>query len=710
MKPHEARHPQGLAAGRDDPAVRARRLQHLRQLALVLPVHRRPRDRVHADPRAGDGALRLRRRARRRPDRAGLDRRARSARRRRREPRVHPERRRPDLREAELRQGALGAGRARGLALQDGRRTSRARPSPPSWCASPRRTSSGMGVNGATSSSRGAPPRSSRRCSPTRIVEATETGSTLRANRLRIIDTRDGVEHAAHRQRRGAGRCRGSATKIENIALLLRAAIEAQGRVGLMLNVRRDDLARRCSALLPALQRPTISSLSDDDWVARQHDHRGAHGARPDPEAEGGRRPGHRRVSAEQDRGVADAVDAEDRLDSTNRARRRPRCWPPSRRDDAAPPSARRARSSPTCAATATARCSRYARQASIGLDGADRDPARRDARRRAGACRRPVRAAIRAAARNIRHGRAARRCRAAGASRRAPGVSVEQRVMPLDRVGCYVPGGRYPLPSSLLMTAIPAARRRRRARSIAVCPRPEPVGAWRRRSRPASSRLFRIGGAHAIAALAYGTATRAARRQDRRPRQPLGRRGQGAGRRRLRHRLLRRPDARSSSSSDSGRAGVDRRRPDRAGRARSGRARRADHPSRALANAGAPRGQSRRCRRRPGRATSLRAHGGIIVTRSVARGDRAGQRVGARAPGRRRRRRWPRRSRCAGSMFVGPWSAQVAGDYAIGSNHVLPTAGAARVRGGLSRRRLRPRLHRAALSPAGPAARWRRP
>jgi histidinol dehydrogenase len=40
---------------------------------------------------------------------------------------------------------------------------------------------------------------------------------------------------------------------------------------------------------------------------------------------------------------------------------------------------------------------------------------------------------------------------------------------------------------------------------------------------------------------------------------------------------------------------------------------------------------------------------------------------------------------RCAGSLFVGGWSAQVAGDYAIGSNHVLPTAGAARVRGGLS-------------------------
>jgi ATP phosphoribosyltransferase len=56
-------------------------------------------------------------------------------------------------------------------------------------------------------------------------------------------------------------------TKIENIALLLRAAIEAQGRVGLMLNVRRADLPT-VLALLPALQRPTISSLSDEEWVA----------------------------------------------------------------------------------------------------------------------------------------------------------------------------------------------------------------------------------------------------------------------------------------------------------------------------------------------------------------------------------------------------------------------------------------------------------
>jgi ATP phosphoribosyltransferase len=56
-------------------------------------------------------------------------------------------------------------------------------------------------------------------------------------------------------------------TKVENIALLLRAAIAAQGRVGLMLNVKREHLSA-ILALLPALQRPTVSPLSEDGWVA----------------------------------------------------------------------------------------------------------------------------------------------------------------------------------------------------------------------------------------------------------------------------------------------------------------------------------------------------------------------------------------------------------------------------------------------------------
>jgi len=98
------------------------------------------------------------------------------------------------------------------------------------------------------------------------IVEVTETGSSLRAHRLRIIDTvlESNTQLIANP---GALDDAWRRTKIENIALLLKAAIEAQGRVGLMLNVRRDDLAG-VLALLPALQRPTISPLADDDWVA----------------------------------------------------------------------------------------------------------------------------------------------------------------------------------------------------------------------------------------------------------------------------------------------------------------------------------------------------------------------------------------------------------------------------------------------------------
>ena len=98
------------------------------------------------------------------------------------------------------------------------------------------------------------------------IVEATETGSTLRANRLRILDTvmESNTQLIANDSALSDSWKR---TKIDNIALLLRAAIEAQGRVGLMLNVRRTDLDT-VLALLPALQRPTISSLSDEQWVA----------------------------------------------------------------------------------------------------------------------------------------------------------------------------------------------------------------------------------------------------------------------------------------------------------------------------------------------------------------------------------------------------------------------------------------------------------
>ena len=98
------------------------------------------------------------------------------------------------------------------------------------------------------------------------IVEATETGSTLRANRLAIIGEvmQSNTQLIANNTALGDGWKR---TKLENIALLLKAAIEAQGRVGLMLNVRSVDL-QGILDLLPALQRPTISALSDSQWVA----------------------------------------------------------------------------------------------------------------------------------------------------------------------------------------------------------------------------------------------------------------------------------------------------------------------------------------------------------------------------------------------------------------------------------------------------------
>ena len=98
------------------------------------------------------------------------------------------------------------------------------------------------------------------------IVEVTETGSSLRANRLRIIDT----VLESNTQLIANPTCLETAwkrTKLENIALLLKAAIEAHGRVGIMLNIRRTDLDA-VLALLPALQRPTISPLSDAEWVA----------------------------------------------------------------------------------------------------------------------------------------------------------------------------------------------------------------------------------------------------------------------------------------------------------------------------------------------------------------------------------------------------------------------------------------------------------
>ena len=98
------------------------------------------------------------------------------------------------------------------------------------------------------------------------IVEITETGSSLRANRLRIIDTvleSRTVFIASPAAAKDPWKCE----KISNIVLLLQGAIAAYTKVGIMLNVRREHLDGVLQAL-PALKNPTISTLSDADWVA----------------------------------------------------------------------------------------------------------------------------------------------------------------------------------------------------------------------------------------------------------------------------------------------------------------------------------------------------------------------------------------------------------------------------------------------------------
>ncbi len=291
----------------------------------------------------------------------------------------------------------------------------------------------------------------------------------------------------------------------------------------------------------------------------------------------------------------------------------------------------------------------------------------------------RTVRAALRAAARNIR--RVARQQVPRGWRVRIDaGVVVEQRIVPLDRVGCYVPGGRYPLPSSLLMTAIPAAAAGV-GDIVVVCPKPAPV-VMAAALEAGVSRLFRLGGAHAIAALAYGTET-----------VPRVDKIVGPGNRYV-------AAAKALVAADCGidfYAGpteiviVASKGP--AAWIAADLIAQAEHdpdaravlitPSRTLASRVAREVADRLPDAGPA-PRALHARGGIIVTRSVAEAMRLANLAAPEHLVIDEERLLPL-VRCAGSVFVGPWSAQAAGDYAIGSNHVLPTAGAARARGGLS-------------------------
>ena len=98
------------------------------------------------------------------------------------------------------------------------------------------------------------------------IVEVTETGSSLKANHLKIIDTV--MESETHLiANKAALEDAWKKEKIDQIAVMLRGAIDAQSQVGLMLNVKREDLAA-VLAVLPALNSPTVSQLSNSEWVA----------------------------------------------------------------------------------------------------------------------------------------------------------------------------------------------------------------------------------------------------------------------------------------------------------------------------------------------------------------------------------------------------------------------------------------------------------
>ncbi|HIE93502.1 MAG TPA: histidinol dehydrogenase [Acidobacteria bacterium] len=289
------------------------------------------------------------------------------------------------------------------------------------------------------------------------------------------------------------------------------------------------------------------------------------------------------------------------------------------------------------------------------------------------------LRTALRTSAKHIRR-IARRQVPRAWRTAVVPGVEVEQRVSPLNRVGCYVPAGRYPLPSSLLMTAIPA-QVAGVTETIVMCPRPDPP-VLAAAAIANVTRLFRLGGAQAIAALAYGTETI-----------PKVDKIVGPG-------SVYVAAAKALVATD---CPID----FYAGPteivivATGGNPAwiaadliaQAEHDpdaraivvttDRALAERIAEQVKARMPAKGPARA-SWRQHGTIVVTKTVDEAIALANRI---APEHLvcDREEVARGATRAGTVFVGPYGAQAAGDYATGSNHVLPTGGAARFRGGLS-------------------------
>lgn len=314
------------------------------------------------------------------------------------------------------------------------------------------------------------------------------------------------------------------------------------------------------------------------------------------------------------------------------------------------------------------------------------------------------VRDAISLAARNIRT--VARKQVPKGwRVRTMAGVSIEQRVTPLDRVGCYVPGGRYPLPSSLLMTAIPARVAGVRE-VIAVCPRPDAT-VMLAGLEAGVDRMFRIGGAQAIAALAYGTGTIPRVDKIAGPGNAYVAAAKALVSRDCAIDLFAGPSEIVVVSSKGNPAWIA---ADLLAQAEHDPDARAIllTPSRRLASAVAREIERQFPANGPPRV-ALSRNGAIVLTRTMTEAIALSQRIA------------PEHVACddekvaakltaAGTVFVGGYSAQALGDYSSGSNHVLPTSGAARGRGGLSaadfvRVSTVQRITRAGVHAIGPAA-----
>ena len=260
------------------------------------------------------------------------------------------------------------------------------------------------------------------------------------------------------------------------------------------------------------------------------------------------------------------------------------------------------------------------------------------------------------------------------------PGVIVEQRVTPLDRVGCYVPGGRYPLPSSLLMTAIPA-KVAGVSEILVACPNPAPA-VLAAAIEAKVTRLFKMGGAHAIGAFAYGTRT-----------VPVVDKIVGPGSAYV-------SAAKAYVAADcpidfyagpteivvvSQNGNPDWIASDLIAQAEHDPEARAIlvTPSRSLATA-VRSALTEQLQEHPAARSSIETHGVAIVTETITEAVDLANAISPEHAVTDTRAMANRLVR-AGTVFVGPYAAQAAGDYATGSNHVLPTAGVARFRGGLS-------------------------